>query len=97
MNLIEVQVPDFRGMQALNAWLLGHDAGVLLIGPNPDGPESVMHGIVTKQEPLPGARVLRWGTVKVWMTDRGGGSAGVREPRTPKPPAGGLAQDLPEH
>lgn len=95
MNLIEVEVPDFRGMQALNAWLAGHDAGVLLIGPSPDGPESVMHGIVTQQEPLPGARVVRWGTVKVWMSDRGGGSAGVREPRHPKPPAGGLAEELP--
>ncbi|NAS25115.1 PASTA domain-containing protein [Herbidospora sp. NEAU-GS84] len=97
MNLIEVEVPDFRGMQALNAWLVGHDAGVLLIGPSPDGPESVMHGIVTRQEPLPGARVSRWDTVKVWMRDGGGGSAGVREPRTPKPPAGGLAEELPDH
>jgi hypothetical protein len=26
------EVPDFRGMQALNAWLVGHDHGLLLQG-----------------------------------------------------------------
>lgn len=30
-----VVVPDFRGQQALEAWLAGHDVGVLLEGPNP--------------------------------------------------------------
>jgi hypothetical protein len=28
-------------MQALNAWLVGHDHGLLLQGPDPDSPEPV--------------------------------------------------------
>ncbi|MDT5160998.1 MAG: hypothetical protein QOC90_1308, partial [Mycobacterium sp.] len=36
-------------MQALNAWLIGHDHGLLLQGPDPDSPEPVMHGIVINQ------------------------------------------------
>jgi hypothetical protein len=38
-------------MQALNAWLVGHDHGLLLQGPDPDSPEPVMHGIVINQQP----------------------------------------------
>jgi hypothetical protein len=38
-------------MQALNAWLIGHDHGLLLQGPDPDSREPVMHGIVINQQP----------------------------------------------
>ncbi|GGS88924.1 hypothetical protein GCM10010156_54230 [Planobispora rosea] len=91
-----VAIPDFRGMQALNAWLAGHDAGLLLQGPDPDGPEPVMNGIVVRQHPLPGALLERWGTVTVWVHHDPGGESGVHEPRRPIPPAGALGAELPE-
>jgi hypothetical protein len=72
-------------MQALNAWLVGHDRGLLLQGPNPDAPTPVMHGVVVRQDPLPAALLRRWDPVTVWVEVPEGGS-GVREPRRPLPP-----------
>lgn len=71
-------------MQALNAWLLGHDSGVLLQGPDADAPTPLLNGIVTHQQPSPGARAHRWDAVSVWVGQ--GPDAGVREPRRPLPP-----------
>lgn len=82
----DVIVPDFRGQQALNAWLAGHDAGVLLQGPDPDSPTPVMHGIVMAQEPPPGTRVARWSPVTVWTHHGPDDGSAVRDPRTPAPP-----------
>lgn len=81
-----VEVPDFRGMQALNAWLAGHDAGLLLAGPDPDSPQPLLHGIVRQQEPPPGTTLRRWDVVTVWLADNRGEGDGVREPRVPHPP-----------
>ncbi|WP_194814394.1 PASTA domain-containing protein [Nocardia sp. XZ_19_385] len=78
-----IEVPDFCGMQALDAWLLGHDLGLLLVGPDPDSPEPLMHGIVTQQKPLPGTTVARWDPVTVWVRRD---DSGVREPLRPLPP-----------
>ncbi|MEV6276070.1 PASTA domain-containing protein [Nocardia sp. NPDC051832] len=80
-----IEVPDFCGMQALDAWLLGHDLGLLLVGPDPDSPEPLMHGIVTRQQPLPGAKVGRWDPVTVWVR-RPPDDSGDREPQQPLPP-----------
>ncbi|MCT2586970.1 hypothetical protein [Actinophytocola gossypii] len=77
-------MPDFRGMQALNAWLLGHDRGLLLQGPDPDAPHPVMHGVVVRQSPQPHTLLDRWDPVTVWVEIPEDGS-GVREPRTPPP------------
>lgn len=82
----EIEVPDFRGMQALNAWLAGHDVGLLLAGPDPDSPRPVLHGIVVRQDPLPGSRLSRWDVVTVWLRDEPGDGDGVREPRRPRHP-----------
>ncbi|MFC6085647.1 PASTA domain-containing protein [Sphaerisporangium aureirubrum] len=89
-------VPDFRGQQALNAWLAGHDAGVLLQGPDPDGADPVMNGIVVAQEPPPGTRVERWRAVTVWVRDAPDDGSGVREPRDPAPPSRTLQAGLSE-
>ncbi|MFI6504338.1 PASTA domain-containing protein [Nonomuraea typhae] len=86
----DVIVPDFRGQQALNAWLAGHDAGVLLQGPDPDGPQPVMDGIVVAQDPAPGVRVARWAPVTVWVRPGPDDDSGVREPRRPEPPVNTL-------
>jgi hypothetical protein len=77
-------VPDFRGRQALDAWLSGHDMGLLLQGPDPDGERPLLNGRVVAQSPAPGSRLGRWDTVTVWIIDGGEGS-GVREPRRPLP------------
>ena len=54
-------------MQALNAWLLGHDRGLLLTGPDPDSPEPLLHGVVADQAPVPGGLRHRWDFVTVWV------------------------------
>jgi hypothetical protein len=54
-------------MQALNAWLAGHDNGLLLQEPDPDSPEPVMHGIVINQQPAPRTLLRRWDPVTVWI------------------------------
>jgi len=79
-----VLVPDFVGMQALDAWLSGHDSGLLLQGPDPDSPHPLLNGVVVAQLPAPGTRLPRWSAVIVWITG-GGDPAGVREPRRPLP------------
>jgi hypothetical protein len=80
-----IDVPEFYGMQALNAWLTGHDAGLLLEGPDPDSPEPLLHGIVIAQQPRPGSWLHRWDVVTVWLRDVPG-LGGVPEPRRPYPP-----------
>jgi beta-lactam-binding protein with PASTA domain len=81
----EAVVPDFRGRQALDAWLFGHDAGLLCQGPDPDSPQPLLHGRVVDQRPAPGTTVRRWDTVTVWVHDEPGDLVGVREPRRPLP------------
>jgi hypothetical protein len=73
-------------MQALNAWLVGHDCGLLLQGPDPDGPEPIMHGIVISQLPPPRTRLHRWDPVTVWIQPPPDDGSGVREPCRPLPP-----------
>ncbi|HEY4457580.1 MAG TPA: hypothetical protein VGN81_24925 [Pseudonocardiaceae bacterium] len=77
-------VPNFLGKQALDAWLAGHDAGLLLQGPDPDSRHPLLNGVVVGQRPEAGVDVARWDAVTVWVTG-GGDGAGVREPRRPLP------------
>jgi hypothetical protein len=81
-----IEVPDFRGMQAPNAWLFGHDRGLLLTGPDPDSSQPLLHGVVVDQAPVPGDRLHRWDVVTVWIRHGPGDSDGVREPRRPLTP-----------
>jgi hypothetical protein len=73
-------------MQALNAWLVGHDHGLLLQGPDPDSAHPVLHGIVIEQQPEPKALLRRWDPVTVWIQPPPDEGSGVREPRRPLPP-----------
>ncbi len=50
----------------------------------PGGPADGPEGVVTDQSPESGAVVETGDTVTLWI-GRGGGSAGVREPRRPRP------------
>jgi hypothetical protein len=81
-----IEVPDFRGMQALNAWLFGHDRGLMLTGPDPDSSQPLLHGVVVGQAPLPGDGLHRWDVVTVWIRHGPGDGDGVREPRRPVTP-----------
>jgi hypothetical protein len=88
-----IEVPDFCGMQALNAWLVGHDHGLVLAGPDPDSAEPLLNGVVVGQVPGPGGQLHRWDVVTVWVRPGPGDGGGVREPRRPLTPpqaAGGL-------
>jgi hypothetical protein len=84
-------------MQALNAWLFGHDRGLLLTGPDPDSSQPLLHGVVVDQAPVPGARRHRWDFVTVWTRHGPGDGSGVREPRRPLTPvqADAVALDPP--
>lgn len=73
-------------MQALNAWLTGHDRGLLLQGPDPDSPDPLLHGIVVNQLPEPRTLVHRWDPVTVWVRLPPDDGSGVREPLRPLPP-----------
>jgi hypothetical protein len=66
-------------MQSLNAWLVGHDMGLLLVGADPDG-APLVDGVVVSQDPVPGALRDQWDVVIVWVRVDPGEPSGVREP-----------------
>lgn len=82
-----VAVPNVIGMSWDEARHLLLRAGLVGVGPDPDGPPLAAlgwpDGVVTDQSPESGAKVPPGSPVRLWM-ERGGGS-GVREPRRPKP------------
>ncbi len=54
---------------------------------------------VVRQYPQPGAQVPRESMVYVWFDfgeGEGEGGGGIREPRVPRPPLGGLERELTE-
>jgi hypothetical protein len=65
------------------------DAGLVAVGRDSEDSEMLAAlgwpgGVVTDQSPESGAKVPAGSPVTLWI-ERGGGSAGVREPRRPKP------------
>jgi hypothetical protein len=94
-----VQVPQLVGMPVREARNAGHQAGVVVVSADIDGPP--LGGltwpgiwIVTAQRPAAGARVQRWENVVIEFEELPGGEgAGDREPLIPRPPAGGLAAE----
>jgi hypothetical protein len=82
-----VVVPNVIGRSRDNARLTLHLAGLVAIGPDPDGAAldapGQPDGAVVDQSPHSGATVPGGGSVILWI-GRGGGS-GVREPRRPSP------------
>jgi hypothetical protein len=65
------------------------EAGLVAVGSDPDGPPFTVwdspHGVVTDQSPESGAKVAAGSSIRLWLDSGNGGSAGVREPRRPKP------------
>ncbi len=84
----EVVVPNVVGLPWDDARAMLHRIGLVAVGPDPDGPPLAAwgwpDGIVVDQRPDVGAVVPMRSPVTVWI-ERGPGSAGVREPRRPKP------------
>jgi hypothetical protein len=81
-------VPNVIGMSWDDARHVLQETGLVAVGSDPDGPPLAALGwpdaMVTDQSPESGAKVPAGSPVTLWI-ERGGGSAGVREPRRPKP------------
>lgn len=84
----KVVVPDVVGMSWDDARHTLLRAGLGAAGEDPDGPPLAALGwpnvLVVDQIPEAGAKVPAGSQVRLWL-ERGGGSAGVREPRRPGP------------
>ncbi|MCZ9346594.1 PASTA domain-containing protein [Streptomyces sp. TRM76130] len=84
---------------AVDARRAAEARGVLLAAPDRPDLHRVVVEYVVRQYPPPGAEVPRGAAVTVWFdfgAGEGSGGAGVREPRTPAPPGGGLRRALDE-
>jgi hypothetical protein len=96
----QVEVPQLVGMIVADARQAGHEAGLVVVSADVDGPP--LGGltwpgiwIVTAQDPVPGVLVARWGNVVIEFEElRGGEGAGDREPRIPLPDPGALVAEL---
>jgi len=93
----EVRVPRLVGLMAVDARETAEARGVLLTAPDRPDFDLTVVDYVVRQYPLPGSEVPRGAVVTVWFDlgeAEGGGGAGVREPRLPQPPPGGLQREL---
>lgn len=83
-----VVVPNVVGMTWDDARLALIRAGLTMASADPDGPPLAALGWpnvrVVDQVPEAGAKIPAGSPVRLWL-ERGGGSAGVREPRRPSP------------
>lgn len=57
-------MPDLAGLRARQARLAAQEAGVVVVGDQPDGPP-LTAGVVTGQDPEPGRSVARGSAVRV--------------------------------
>jgi hypothetical protein len=82
-------VPDVVGMSYDDARDVLVRAHLAAVNAEPDAaplPPAEWHSaVVVRQYPDSGTRLRAGSPVKLWV-ERGGGSAGVREPRRPRPP-----------
>jgi hypothetical protein len=83
-----VTVPDVIGITPDDAAEVLRRAGLSPVEHVPGGAQTELRperaGVVVDQTPRAGVRRRRGSTVALWIQE-GGGSAGVREPRRPKP------------
>lgn len=96
-NTPEVRVPRFVGLMAVDAREAAAARGVLLAAPDRPEFHRAVVDYVVRQYPPPGVEVPRGAVVTVWFDfaeGEGGGGAGVREPRVPKPGGGGIRREL---
>jgi hypothetical protein len=83
-----VRVPRVLGLAWDDAVRVLLEHRLVAVGHDPDGPPLPLtaspSGVVSDQSPESGAKVPAGSMVTLWI-ERGDGSAGVREPRRPKP------------
>ena len=82
----QVAVPHLVGLAVPRAREVGHDAAVVVVGADVDGPplgSLAWPGVtvVTGQDPVAGTRVPKWADVRITFRPAGGNEAGDREPR----------------
>lgn len=98
----DVRVPRLVGLMAVDARETARAQGLSLDTPDrPDVHLADVHlavvDFVVRQYPRPGAQVPRESMVYVWFDfGEGEGGGGIREPRVPGPPRGGLRRELTE-
>lgn len=83
-----VRVPSVVGMTWADAHGALREEGLVAVGWDANGlplDDAAPSGVVTDQSPESGAKVPRGSSVRLWLYYGDGGSAGVREPRRPKP------------
>ncbi|MCI3932361.1 PASTA domain-containing protein [Streptomyces sp. AN091965] len=96
---LEVRVPRFVGLMAMDARKRAAERGVRLVAGDRSELDDVVLEYVVRQYPLPEVEVPRGAVVTVWFDlgpGEGEGGAGVREPRLPGPSDGGLQRELAE-
>ncbi|MFE3638834.1 PASTA domain-containing protein [Streptomyces sp. NPDC059168] len=93
----EARVPRLVGLMAMDARETARARGLFLNAPDrPDFAHTVVDYVV-RQYPQPGAEVPPDSVVYVWFDfGEGEGGGGVREPRIPRPPTGGMRRELGE-
>ena len=95
-------VPDLVGLDVDQARDVGHEAAVVVVAADLDGPplgSLTWPGswLVTEQNPAAGSHVTIWDNVHVVFRRADGDEAGDREPRLPSPnPDGAKAQAIPD-
>lgn len=93
----EVRVPRLVGLMAVDARETAQARGVRIAAPDRPDFDLTVVDYVVRQYPQPGVEVPRGAVVTVWLDfgeGEGGGGAGVREPRVPRPPSGGMRREL---
>ncbi|MEU6576090.1 PASTA domain-containing protein [Streptomyces sp. NPDC046805] len=90
-----MRVPHLVGLMAVDARARAQAQGLLLAAPDRPDFHLTVVDYVARQYPQPGAEVPRESLVYVWFDlGEGEGGGGVREPRVPRPPRGGMRREL---
>ncbi|MER7897377.1 PASTA domain-containing protein [Streptomyces sp. NPDC096046] len=90
----DVRVPRLVGLMAVDARETARAQGLLLGAPDRPGFHLAVVDHVVRQYPRAGAEVPRESMAYVWFDfGSGEGGGGVREPRLPRPPRGGLQRE----
>ncbi|MBK3565344.1 MULTISPECIES: PASTA domain-containing protein [unclassified Streptomyces] len=92
-----MRVPRLVGLMAVDARETAQARGLFINAPDrPDFHLAVVDYVV-RQYPQPDAEVPRDSMVYVWFDfGEGDGGGGMREPRIPRPPSGGMQRELDE-
>lgn len=92
-----MRVPRLVGLMAVDARESARARGLSVDAPDRPDFQLAVVDYVVRQYPQPGTEVPRDSVVHVWLDfGEGEGGGGVREPRGPVPPTGGLQRELEE-